>query len=188
MWTVIGVTAAVSIFFNLLQKSVKEYSFISFVVTILAIAIGFTVQLGLIRIYLDLIDQEKEDELKTLFTNYRLIWRYLGASILFGIAVALGLIFLIVPGIYFNLKYQYYAYLIVDKNMGVVEALKKSGEITKDIKWKLFCFSLAVVGLNILGALALVIGLLVTGPVSILAYVYVYRTLSKRLEVSQSQT
>ena len=181
MWIIFGVTIGVSIFFNLLQHGVDKNSFAHLVITLLSVATGITLQLWLIRAYLDLIDLDKEGEVKALFVHYRLMWRYLGAAILYGIIVVLGLIALIVPGIYFALKYQFYAYLIVDKNLDVFGALKKSAEMTQGVKWKLFGFLLVLVGVNILGAIALLVGLLVTVPMSILAYVFVYRALSKRL-------
>jgi uncharacterized membrane protein len=95
--------------------------------------------------------------------------------------VAGGLILLIVPGIYLGLKYQFFSYLIVDKELGVLDSLKESSQITQGVKWQLFGFSLALIGINILGALAFGIGLLVTIPLTVVAHVFVYRKLSTRL-------
>jgi hypothetical protein len=41
---------------------------------------------------------------------------------------------LVVPGIYFALKYKFYDYLIVDKGMGPVETIKRSGVLTEGVK------------------------------------------------------
>lgn len=176
LWTILGITIGISLFFDLAQKSVGKESFSGSLIGLVALVVSFILELGLIRMYLDLCD-DKEDTLETLFSQYRLVWRYFGALLLYGIMVVLGLILLIVPGIYLALKYQFFAYLIVDKSLGVIEALKKSAEMTRGIKWKLLGFSFAVGGLNLLGALALGVGLLVTAPVSIMAYVSVYRAL-----------
>lgn len=180
LWTVLAIAWAVSAFFGLLDKSVDS-GLADLVIMLVSIFAGFVLQLGLIRAYLDLVDQDAEDKLEVLFSQYRLFWHYFFASILYGLIVAFGLILLIVPGIYFALKYQFFSYLIVDKNLGVFDALKQSGEMTKDMKWKLLGFAFALFGLNLLGLLALGIGLLVTVPVSIVAYVSVYRALSRRL-------
>jgi len=91
----------------------------------------------------------------------------------------LGLIFLIVPGLYLALKYQFAPILVVDEKMGVMDAIKKSGEMTKGKLMDLFLLSLALLFINILGVLALGIGLLVSSPLSMLAYARVYRQLSK---------
>lgn len=186
LWMVLGIVCGVAIFLNIFAKAVGEHSFLGSAVSLGATVLGIILQIGLIRIYLDLIDQDKEDHLDTLFSQTGLFWRYLGASILYYAVVVVGFILLIIPGIYFSLKYQFYGYLIVDKGLQPFEALKKSATMTVGIKWKLLGFSFALVGLNIVGALLLVVGLLATIPVSILAYVYVYRMLSKRLEAGNT--
>jgi hypothetical protein len=46
----------------------------------------------------------------------------------------LGFILLIIPGIYFSLKYRYASYEVVQNNTGIVEAFSNSGKITDGIK------------------------------------------------------
>lgn len=179
LWMMLGATFVISILFNILQKGAGKETLVGSILGLVAIAVGFIVQMGLIRVYLDLADGKK-DELKTLFSQTRLFWNYFGAVVLYMIVVVLGLILFIIPGIYFGLKYQFYAYLIVDKNLGAIEALKKSAVMTDGVKWKLLGFCFVIFGLNILGFIALIFGLLVTIPMSIMAYVYVYRTLRDR--------
>jgi uncharacterized membrane protein len=104
-------------------------------------------------------------------------WRFLAMQILLGLAVLLGLVLLIVPGIIAAVGLMFAPYLVIDKGLGPVKALEESWRITKGHKWQLFLFSLALIGLNILGLLALVVGVLVTIPVSMLASVHVYRKL-----------
>ena len=91
--------------------------------------------------------------------------------------VAVGLILLIIPGIYLAIKYQFFSFLIVDKNMGIMESFKKSEEMTQGVKMNLLLFSLALAGINILGALVFLVGLIVTIPTTVMATVYVYRKL-----------
>ncbi len=179
LWTILGATYGIFLVFDLLQKGAGKETLLGSLLGLVAIVVGFIVKLGLIRMYLDLAEGTK-DKVAVLFSQYQLIWKYFGSSILYGLMVVFGLILFIIPGIYFALKYQFYSYLIVDKNLGVTEALKKSARMTDGIKWKLFGFSLVLCGLNFLGLIALVFGLLVTVPMSIMAYVYVYRTLRDR--------
>ena len=94
------------------------------------------------------------------------------------VAVIVGLILFIVPGIIIGIKLQFASYLVVDKNMGVVDALNKSSEMTKGIKMNLFLFGILLFLINVLGFLALIVGLLVTIPLSMVATAYVYRKLS----------
>lgn len=58
-----------------------------------------------------------------------------------------------------------------------VAALRRSAEITRGNRWQLFGFLIVLLLLNIVGLLALVIGVLITSAVSILALAHVYRRL-----------
>jgi len=53
--------------------------------------------------------------------------------------------------------------------MSALEALRASSSLTEEVKWNLLLFWLAIIGLNILGAICLGIGLLVTVPMSLMA-------------------
>ncbi len=107
-------------------------------------------------------------------------WNYLAETIIFGLAVMLGFVLLIIPGILVYLAYQFGDYIVIDRHLGPIEALKESARITRGYRWELLWLFLMIIGLNILGALALLVGLLVTIPVSWLAIVRAYRTLEHR--------
>jgi uncharacterized membrane protein len=68
-------------------------------------------------------------------------------------------------------------YLIVDKKMSVGDALRESSRMTLGRKWQLLGFLGLVVLINILGAILLLVGLLVSIPVTMLAFAHAYRTL-----------
>ena len=75
--------------------------------------------------------------------------------------------------IYFAIRYSM-ARLAVLEGVDILESLPKSAKLTHNIKRRLVLFALAITGLNLLGLLALMVGLLVTIPVSILAFAHVY--------------
>jgi len=150
-----------------------------FLFSIFITVVQWVVSMGLIKISLNFIDGAVS-AIKTLFEPWKLILRYIGSTILYVLIVIGGLILLIVPGIIWAIKYQFYVYLIVDKKMKVMESIKKSGEITKGSIWLLFLFGLAIVGINILGFLCLIVGLLATIPLSMVAYAFVYRRLLEK--------
>lgn len=152
--------------------------FLGGLINLVAVIFGIIVQMGIIKITLKFVDKGKP-VFDDLFSEYKLFWRYLGASIIYGLIVLGGLILLIVPGIIWALKFQFYRYLIIDKKMGIKESLKKSGEMTEGAKWDLLLFWILVIGVNILGALAFGVGLIIAVPVTILASVFVYRELFK---------
>ena len=96
-----------------------------------------------------------------------------------------GFILLIVPGIIWAIKYQFAQYLVIDKGYKPIEAIKKSGQITKDAKWSLLLLGLLSGLINVLGAIALVVGLFATVPTTMVAKAFVYR---KLLEHPEAET
>lgn len=138
--------------------------------------------MGLMRIPLKIYDKQKA-VFSDLFSCYPLFFKYLGGVILYILIVLGGTLLLIVPGIIWAAQYSFYPLIIIDKNVGPVTALKMSSRMTRGIKGKLLWLWLALLGINILGLCAFVVGLLITIPVTMLAGVYAYRTLS-----AQSQT
>lgn len=104
-------------------------------------------------------------------------WKFLAAELLVGALVIVGLVLFIVPGIIAMIVFLFVPYLVIDRDLGPVKALKESVRITRGFRWELVLLVLIVFVLNILGALALLAGLLVSIPVSSLALVHAYRTL-----------
>jgi uncharacterized membrane protein len=69
-------------------------------------------------------------------------------------------------------------YLIVDRDMGPIEAMKLSAKMTYGYKKRLFLVGLISIGVIVIGALVLLVGLLVALPVVVLVWAYIYRKLS----------
>jgi uncharacterized membrane protein len=162
------------------QEMTKEgLPILSLILAIASGALQIIVGIGFIRISLRFCDREK-GEYADLFSCLPLFFPYLLASILYGLIVVGGMILLVIPGIIWAIKYMFFSYLMVDRRVGPMEAIKGSSAITKGVKGKLFLFLLALMGINLLGAMALLIGLLATIPTSMLATAYVYRKLAGR--------
>ena len=136
--------------------------------------------MGLLKISLDFADS-KTPTFATLFlyTNWRTLLNFLAAGFLYNIIVAIGLILLVVPGIYFAIRFQYFGYLIADKNLGPIQAFKESTQLTVGVKWGLFKFGFLLGLINILGFLALIVGLILTIPTSMVANGYMFRKLQR---------
>jgi hypothetical protein len=100
------------------------------------------VDMGLIGIAFDFYNGASPS-IEALFKNYRLFPNYLAGSIIYMLLVCAGLIF-IVPGIYLALKHQFYGYLIIEKGMGPIAALKESGKMTDGLKKNLLEFWLTL--------------------------------------------
>ena len=158
-----------------------DYSILSFIVSIISWILNMIVSLGLIKIALSFLDNGK-GKLSDLFSQFPLFFKYLFGYILYGLIVLVGFILLIIPGIIWAIKYQYFVYFIVDKNVGPIEALKRSSAITRGAKWDLFLFGLLLGLINLLGALCLIIGLFATFPTTMVAGAFVYRKLLSHIE------
>ena len=108
----------------------------------------------------------------------RLLWPYLAAALLTGLAVIGGLILLILPGVWVAVRLSMVRFEVID-GAGIRESLNKSWALTEGHFWRLFLFMLALIVLNVLGALAFMVGLLISIPVTMLAYAHVYQKLKK---------
>lgn len=173
-----GVSAGPSVVGGLLTK---EGRLLGFLFQVAGWALSLIVSLGLIGIALRLCDTG-ERQYADLFSRYRLVFRYLLASVLYVLIVLGGTILLVVPGIIWAIKFRFYGYLIVDQDACPMEALKKSSALTAGVKWPLLLFWLAITGINLLGVLCLGIGLFATVPTTMVASAHVYRSLLAQTE------
>jgi uncharacterized membrane protein len=151
----------------------------SIIGTVVNLGLGTLLGMGATAFYLAAHDNPDTVDLSALW-HPQPFWKYLGASILYALALVVGLILLIVPGIIFALMFMFTTFIVIDRERGPVEAMKESNRITYGHKWSLLGFTLVLVLINLLGVLALVVGLLVSIPVSSLAVTHAYRVLSWR--------
>lgn len=100
---------------------------------------------------------------------------YIVGSLIYSLLVGIGMILLVIPGLYIAVICQFTPYLIIDRKLGPIESLKESTRLTKGSRWGLLLFGLVMLGLNFVGSILFGIGLLVTLPVTICAHVWVYR-------------
>lgn len=170
---------APNIIVPILGESLLSMSFL-FVLTLVFSVIGIIIQIGYLRYFLKVVDGVSP-EIKDLYSYPNLPLRavkYFLASIIYALIILGGLILFIIPGIYLALRYQFYTYYIADRDAGIMDSLKMSGEITKGKVINLFLFTLLLMVINILGALALLVGLFITIPLSLIAWALLYRKLS----------
>lgn len=105
---------------------------------------------------------------------------FLGTSALVFIVTFVGFILLIVPGIIVALMLQFATYTVIDRGLSIDAAIRESRRMTKGRLGVLFVLLLAIIGINLLGLLAIGVGLLVSLPVSMFAMAHAYRTLERQ--------
>ncbi len=134
--------------------------------------------LGYIKVAIDIADK-KSPEFKELFSCFSLLLKYLIALVLYTVVVSVGLALFVIPGIIWAVQFGFYPFVIVKERMWPLAALRKSSNLTSGVKGRLITFALALFGINLLGVIALGIGIIVTIPLSIIAAAHVFRQLEK---------
>ncbi len=89
--------------------------------------------------------------------------------------ISIGFVLLIIPGIYLAVAYMFTSFFIIDYRMDFWQAMETSRKIITKNWFAFFGFSFALFAINLLGFLALGVGLLVTIPVTACAAAVAYR-------------
>jgi hypothetical protein len=116
---------------------------VGFGAVIVALVLVLVLFLTAMSVVLELRSSKGEKpSFSVLFDDAKKYWlRLLGLFILMGIIIIAGLILLIVPGIIAIKRLLYAPYIMVDKDLGIVDSLKASNELSKkhsDYTWAAF--------------------------------------------------
>jgi len=112
-----------------------------------------------------------------LFAGTQGMFAAIGASLLIGIASALGSI-IIVGGILVAIATFFTMYLIADKGLGPIDAIKESMNMAKGRWVEILIWLLVMAGVNFVGALVCGVGQLVTAPMTMFGSIIIYDRLS----------
>lgn len=151
-------------------------NFVSLLISAVVLALFFVgLDLGFRKIALQVHDRN-QSSYKELFSCFALAPKAIIGWILYCLMVWIGWFLLVLPGFIALLRFAFFPYFIVDKNMGPIDALKSSYEVTEHHMWDIFAFWVAV---KIVVALGFVswIGVLISWPLCTLAYAFFYRKL-----------
>lgn len=184
---VLAAVLLINLGLNTIGALVSDSAALSLLVGVVSWVLQVLISIGLLRIPLKFLDGQKA-EFGDLVSGGRWFVNYLIASVLYALMVFGGLVLLIVPGIILGIRFQFFGYLIVDKNLSATEALKKSWAMTRSSVWDLFLLGVILTLLNLAGAMALMVGLFVSVPVTILAVAFVYRKLLRAVPESAPAT
>lgn len=150
---------------------------------ILTIIVGITwawLGLGLVKSYLEVI-KDKKPAIATITSTPRIqVARLIGGGILVGGAVIIGVIALILPGIWIAVRLSLFQYFIAE-GYGAIDAIKASRHATNNNFWKILGIGFIYLGMALLGILALWIGLFWALPTIGLAQALVYSALKSNI-------
>ncbi len=172
--------SVIVVYFVLLIGGAWVLNKLRFIGQILFIILSFWLGVGLIIIALKKAKDENAS-LSDLFSGAKYLLSFIGASILYYLIIFAGTILLIFPAVIWGIKYMFFPYLIVDKNMKAIEALKASSKITKGVRWDILGFCIVLEIVNLLGILCLIIGLFWTIPTVLIAYATTYLKLANKI-------
>ncbi len=123
-------------------------------------------------------------EVKDMFDVFKNYWNAVLANLLVGVIIVIGIVFLIVPGIIFACKLAFVPYLVVDRKMDVIEAVKESWRMTDGHAWTVFLIALLGIPIGILGLLLFGVGIIFAGIWIGLAFASLYHAVSKSRKIS----
>lgn len=156
-------------------------------ISLLLTAVQLFLSLGFTKLMLLLI-QDEYVRVADMFNNFRPFISYFIASFLYGIAVTVGLLLLIVPGIFVAIRFQFFPYFMLENGDSSFEALRKSYFLSQNLTFELLLFGIVVVVLNILGALLFGIGVILTYPLTTMATAVIYRSLIEESDTIPSSS
>jgi uncharacterized membrane protein len=144
---------------------------------LLNLALSTFIGMGVMAFFLAAHDNPEAVDLSVLW-HPRPFWKFLGTSILVGLAIGIGFVLLIVPGIIAAVFFMFATILVIDRDLGPIEAMKESMAIGRGHRWPLLGLIALAMLIMIVGVLVLFVGILVAMPVVGLAFTHAYRVLS----------
>jgi hypothetical protein len=140
-------------------------------------ALSLFLQMGVIRIFLNLVRGEPAD-LGQLLSGGPHLARAFFTTLLVGLLTMLGTMLFCIPGIIAGIGLQYALYFVVDRELGPVEAMTESWRVTDGYKLQLFLIGLGVglAGL-LITCLTFGVGYLLAVPVLSLVTAVTYHAL-----------
>lgn len=143
---------------------------------IVVVVVSAVVSMGIVRMALALTKGEPIDMGMAIPSGPQLV-PYAITGVIVGLAVGIGLVFCIIPGILAATFLLFAHFAVLDEDLQPGDALKRSIDLVKPNFGGVLGFMIVCFLVNLLGLLLCGIGLLVTWPLTIVAGAYVYRSL-----------
>ncbi len=174
-----------------LQEVVNVYLWtivVIYMIIILIMRLGFGI--GFQKLALDIYDK-RPVSIYTIFSCFRLIPKMFLATVLYVVIVLVGIVLLIIPGVYLGARFSLFSFYITDHDASIINSLRYSWRATKNDFWGVLIpfifFLFFVIPTNFfIGTYIPILGSVysfIINILSILVYTYIYRNLAdKELE------
>ena len=147
----------------------------------LALLLEWPLEYGISYVHLKAARKEKV-AVKDMFAVFNNYWNSVFANLLVAVIVGFGIVLLIIPGIVFACKLCFVPYLIVDKKMEAVDAVKESWKMTGGYSFTIFLIGFLVIFVAILGLIFFGVGIIISIIWIRLAFASVYAKVSGDME------
>lgn len=134
------------------------------------------VEVGFIQICNALYDGG-EPTFADIFKRLDLGPKFLVAQIIYLLIVVVGLALLIIPGLYFSVRYALFGFCLATGEADLVRSFQHSALLSTGAKTSLLAILVSLLVFNLLGASVLGLGVFVTVPLSALIMTATYRQL-----------
>ena len=144
--------------------------------SIITVVVGYLINAALVRGALHEVDGQRPG--LGSFFRFTNVGNVVLASVLVGVLTAVGLILFVIPGLIVAFLSWWTLQFVIDRHDSATDGLRASFRAISSQPGPLLLLALALIGINILGAIPFGLGLLITVPVSAIASTYAYRVVS----------
>jgi hypothetical protein len=116
-------------------------------------------------------------QFRDFFSGFYCFWPLFLVSLVSSILIGIGMVLLIIPGIYLFVGYLFSSGLVLDHRLDFWPAMELSRRTVTPMWFSFFVFMLLLIIINLAGTLLLVLGLLATIPISFCAWTAAYSDL-----------
>ncbi len=179
VFVLVGIASAIPMIVNWIYGMPFDTpNFGDVISTLLSLIFSF----GMIKIFIHFVRKGKADLKDLRNHDWVRFLRWFLTRIVTAVLIGVGMVLLIVPGIYVAARLYLYEYYVVDQKLNTIEAISASWEVTKGHVWQIIGIGLLSFGILLLGTLALGIGLLWAIPTVKLAQATLYKKLTSHDE------
>lgn len=140
-------------------------------------------EVGFLRVCLALSDG-REPQFADTFAHLTLGLKFLTGQILYLLMVVIGLLLLIVPGVYLGVRYAMFGFCLAAGETNLARCFQQSAILSTRATPFLLRVLVVLLILNVLGASLLGLGLFISVPLSVLLLAAAYQQLRARRAVS----
>ncbi|MEB2783666.1 hypothetical protein [Algoriphagus persicinus] len=122
--------------------------------------------------------QKEYIDFQNYFDGFKYWWNVMSANLISSIVIVLGIICFVVPGIYLLIGYMFCLLFVIFGGFDFWTSMELSRKLVHTNWVKFFVFGLALLALNLAGFLCLIVGLLITVPMTYLAVYILFEELT----------